>query len=266
MPSVIIPGRAAKGTRPSGPSRRNAASPQARGLLLRFPLNGTVVSDDGKYTPSTVTGREWSGTPQGGLTRHQPNFGDGLTCSSAIAPFGLSHSEGSFCCWLRNTSTTGTRSVFGFRFDGNNEIEFHDNGAEFKVRYRGNGTLDEVTRSPLASYTLAHVIFTWSKSADRIQFFFDGVSVGTASTLGTLTNAPTSLILGSTVGGESWIGMMQDVLWYDRALNATEAWSLYDPATRWDLYWQPGRRVFFDVGAAAATAARARFYPLLGAA
>ena len=38
-------------------------------------------------------------------------------------------------------------------------------------------------------------------------------------------------------------------LTYNRALSDAEMRALYDPQTRWDLYYVPGRRVYFDLGA-----------------
>lgn len=53
------------------------------------------------------------------------------------------------------------------------------------------------------------------------------------------------------IGGNSFVGQIADArCWFDRALTASEIWSLYDPATRWDLYRRPAsRRLYLDLGA-----------------
>lgn len=35
---------------------------------------------------------------------------------------------------------------------------------------------------------------------------------------------------------------------WNRCLRDQDVWQLYDPATRWDLYWVPSARTFFDIG------------------
>lgn len=47
-------------------------------------------------------------------------------------------------------------------------------------------------------------------------------------------------------------GAVWDVRVYNRALTDVEWLAVFNQATRWDLYWVPGRRVFFDIGAGSA--------------
>lgn len=44
-------------------------------------------------------------------------------------------------------------------------------------------------------------------------------------------------------------GCLSDLRIYRRALTAAEVWALYDPQTRWDLYWQSSTRIIFDIAA-----------------
>ena len=55
--------------------------------------------------------------------------------------------------------------------------------------------------------------------------------------------------------GDQLTGTIHSIAMWSRAMSDIDIWALYDPATRWDLYWVPGRRVFVDVGAAAFDAA-----------
>lgn len=84
-------------------------------------------------------------------------------------------------------------------------------------------------------------------------------------TSGSGTTQTVSLGRLLTENSEQLIGQMFDGAVWNRKLSPAEMWSLYDPRTRWDLYYVPGRRVFFDVGAAAA-AARANRLTLMGVA
>ena len=65
-----------------------------------------------------------------------------------------------------------------------------------------------------------------------------------------------------TIGGNAfdtgwrYNGALMDVRIYHLAdwsvpWRSEHYYSIYNPATRWDLYWQPGRRIYHDLGAAA---------------
>lgn len=48
-----------------------------------------------------------------------------------------------------------------------------------------------------------------------------------------------------------WYGLLADCRIYRTALTDAQLWALYDPQSRWDLYWQPSTRayLFLAVGA-----------------
>lgn len=66
---------------------------------------------------------------------------------------------------------------------------------------------------------------------------------------GTLTSSANPYTLGNRVGDglRNWDGWLAGVCIWDRILTPAEHWALYDPATRWDLYWQPSTRVYVDM-------------------
>lgn len=76
--------------------------------------------------------------------------------------------------------------------------------------------------------------------------FVDGVQV--ASWVPAWSPAgPSSIHVGNR-WDTSWAmnnGRIADERVYDRALSPAEIWHQYDPATRWDLYWQPSGRTLF---------------------
>jgi hypothetical protein len=87
------------------------------------------------------------------------------------------------------------------------------------------------------------------------SLYVNGVNVGTDTTTssGFSTNVVT---IGSDQGFDSrtrqFNGWISDVNCWNRALTAAEAWALYDPRSRWDLYWQPNTRAYSFMSAAAA--------------
>jgi len=50
--------------------------------------------------------------------------------------------------------------------------------------------------------------------------------------------------------GNQYTGWAFDFRIYEKQLTDAEVWSLYDPQTRWDLYWQRRRTFFLPVAAA----------------
>lgn len=101
----------------------------------------------------------------------------------------------------------------------------------------------------------------WIYSPAGISYARNGVTAQTlGSPSGSIGNAATN---GFYIGGQQagsgaesralTSGLFADFRCYNVALTPDALWSLYDPATRWDLYWVPSRRVFFDVGGAVAT-------------
>ena len=66
------------------------------------------------------------------------------------------------------------------------------------------------------------------------------------------TSQVTEAIGAQFVAGSaaSWFtGQIAEVRVYNRALTDNEVWELYAPQTRWDLYWQPSRRVYVQAPA-----------------
>lgn len=54
---------------------------------------------------------------------------------------------------------------------------------------------------------------------------------------------------GSVAGGPYlWDGAVAHVALWNRALSDSAVWSLYDPATRWDLYWTKKKSIFVPSG------------------
>jgi len=95
----------------------------------------------------------------------------------------------------------------------------------------------------------------WSSNLSRpvhIVFRFDGTTLtgfynGVAQTyVGAFTNQNNNVYFNSgyvTTQGTVWA----DARAYSRALSDAEVYALYDPRTRYDLYYQPSRKIYFDI-------------------
>jgi hypothetical protein len=86
-----------------------------------------------------------------------------------------------------------------------------------------------------------------------VTMFVNGVNKGqfTASGVGGNSNAYHPRGENQSGGGSTYDGLvLTDTAW-TRGLSDSEAWALWEPSTRWDLYWQPSNRVYINTTAAA---------------
>lgn len=92
-------------------------------------------------------------------------------------------------------------------------------------------------------------------AGNGVAIYLNGVPIYSDTSGGPVAASGTTGLMGYTLTGGGrlvWAAASDFKLW-NREFSANEHWALYDPATRWDLYWVPGRRVFFDVAAAPST-------------
>lgn len=110
--------------------------------------------------------------------------------------------------------------------------------------------------APFTAGQVHHVGFVIS-AAGAGQGYWDGKAI-TTSNGGTFS--PTMAQFDTFYVGQSgfpsgderyFSGDIWDARVYRRALSASEVWSLYEPSTRWDLYWTPSTRVYEFFGASA---------------
>lgn len=92
------------------------------------------------------------------------------------------------------------------------------------------------------------VVFT----SASVTVFTNGVANGSAG-LGGNNALATTVYLGDRVDGvnASLNGQIADVRWYNRPCSSAEVWTAY--VNPWDLYYVPGRRLYFDLAAAPAS-------------
>jgi hypothetical protein len=77
-----------------------------------------------------------------------------------------------------------------------------------------------------------------------ISFATNGIGNGTANRIGYDGGGTNDQLAGSIASVAMW----------SREMTASEVWELYDPRTRWDLYWQPSNRAYSFMSVAAAAA------------
>lgn len=220
----------------------------SRGILAPVTISGTPASSS-LYAGSSFglvarTENNGSSTIQRCFTSPSPCPLDGLTALT------ISY-------WVRPLTFAGYVGAFWGQGTGNSCFLETDRPAGTTGPYwRGGSDLRNAFTEVLTAneWQLA----TWTANATSTTYYRNGVLAQTsANGCGTITaaGAGESFYLGGQPSGTgaSTIAIdaeFADFRVYPFLASAAQVWELYDPSTRWDLYWVPGRRVFFDVGAA----------------
>ena len=158
------------------------------------------------------------------------NF-DGTDDWISAGSTGANLSEGSVALWVYKTTTSGTRSAIDLRIDGSNETAIDTyTVSSLRVSYSAGGTQKQFTLTEVSALnTWYHVVATWSKSADQVKVYVNGVQSGSTQTgLGTISGSTITNYIGNDPWGNYWQGNLDDVRVYNRALSASEALQLYN--------------------------------------
>lgn len=280
-----------KGTRPTGPFSVNRDSPHFNGLVSWVPLTqwdrGFV--DFGKAgsmgplptnapTMQPIEGSHGTAMKFVAASDQYVTLGNpvGLQITSAIT----------ISCWYRLASVPSNGSAYrlvtkdkdtGGRAYGmdvfRSDASAPDSGVRFYINGgAGAGVFNNISREGIApaANDLKHAVGIFNPQSGGLacQVYVNGAanpSLFSATADASIPTATANVLIGrAEYSGftNPFDGNIWDVRIYNRALFPDEVYTLYDPETRWDLYWVPPKRVYFDVSAAVAALRR---LPLLGA-
>ncbi len=236
---------AARIYKPDYPFVLNRASQQAVGLVLSGAVGmGAKLMDVSGYGHhGTITGSSWAPGQDGG------NSALLLNGSSDFVSFGALPITGDCTAsvWLKTTSAlSGTKLMFGNWIQGSSSnygLFYWDagntnNGAEFISASTFGAVFN-------GSYNDGRWhLFTGTTTAAATAFYVDGRRVATSVGYSGISNTGFAWQMGS--GTAQWFlgGTFENPNVWRRAFNPTEAWSLFDPRTRWDLRYKLGRKKF----------------------
>lgn len=267
------------GRRPRGTPILNRESAQAIGLGLWYPcVDGPTAGFDysgrGVHlalrtsVPRTgVGGPAAQGLTGGDATIGIPTgFDSCFECTATteffrngLSGLGSTANPFSLCGWMYMDASTsnGAGAMFMVGYGTGGPRWGFDGSFLPGVTNGSNGGLVISSSVGFANSKWRAVVYTWDGTNSRI--YVNGLQANsntTAPDAGMVSNAGIwsnthETFLGHIGGGDGW--RLADLRYYMRALSATEVWALYDPSTRWDLYWTPGRRVFFDIAAGGGT-------------
>lgn len=247
--------------RPSRKAVLNKASPLAHGLELWFPCNEGVGQSffDGvrQYKADFFGFARFDIREEGVVSR----FSSAETSDAAFmdddVPFSLSF-------WAAATTNGLNKSAVALRQGANvNEscrIRPFDTsgGGGVEVFYQGGTTITGITGAPTNGRM--HLITFTTNAASRHILYINGIQAALDSGSRPGITAPTNFTIGAwRPGQEEFHAWLSDVCLWSREITADEVWSLYDPQTRWDLYWQPKPQILGGV-----TGAPPVFAPIAG--
>jgi len=253
---AILLGHGARGQRPVGPPVLNLGSPQARGLLAVHPLAGDT-RDLVRGGVAAATGVTFGAYPELGLVSR-------YTTSPAYVDLGVptmlsSAITFSAAAWVLTDTTSPSAGGGGLRYlfgaEGGSDVaafvcRYSPSSGHFQAYQWGSGGYQggEGATTVVAN-RLYHVAVTCIGST--LSLYVDGVLDGSWSVSASLVPmTSTRYYIGSMFGdtARQWSGLIADHRLAACAWSPAEVWALYDPATRWDLYWQR-RRVYVSISA-----------------
>lgn len=221
---------------------------QSVGLVALYPLSertGTTATElkaanNGAYTGTVTLAQQPLG--DGNL---YPSFGGGrVTLAAPLAALStlFNGNEGTINVWCRVLNVgvwtdATSRSVCEFGADINNRILLNktalNNTLQWFTIFGGTTKNPSAVVTPFTTWFTMSV--TWSKSADQLKAYLNGVQQGaTVNGLGTFAgalNASWTAIadFNSSAASNPWSGSLAYCALWNRALSAAEILGLYNP-------------------------------------
>jgi hypothetical protein len=265
-PAIIVPHRGVQ--RPLWPFALNRDSGQAEGLKrwYAWPLGAKFISGFTNQTQVIDLANTAWNTPGGtgntsiGLYNYdyrypvngeQPDFMMGL-----VQKFGAG-SEGIYCgketgdlietfpftlsCWLYPTAYVSLMGVcnkavtspyaYGLRVSGSDWISYINSSS---LSFQGPA-LNQWAHIAVVVYSGFHGVY------------LNGSLIASVSVSDPPAANDDEFLIGTdyTPGSRPFNGSIVDFRIYKKALSAAEVWRLYDPRTRWDLYYPLRQRVIY---------------------
>lgn len=151
---------------------------------------------------------------------------DGSGVSTGNGDHSLANDAVTLLMWLYvDASVTGTPNALRYV---NNGIKYDTSSNVFQA-YIGTGNVATSSKS-FARDQWHHVVLTFDGSLDTLNLYVDNTGPATATSTDSIDNLGNEWFIGSNWGGspEFWIGMIDDVVIYERALSDAEVRTLYN--------------------------------------
>lgn len=254
--------------RPPGPAIQNKDTWQSNGLIAWWPVGPTLRDSSPGQLPDRVGGHvaAYAGSmltrpSQMGIALQNNGVGSTYLSFSTSARLSFPSSEGTMSYWCKLTNATPATddlSGFGIWMMPANFVSHYPLSSG--LVYCGEMSTDRPINgvSPLADVdrTQWHLVTVVSRAGtDNYRFFQNGRLMAAGTRGGWPSMLGTARLFGQHFAGNNYVvdGSCCDFRIWNRALTDAEVWELYQPSTRWDLYWRPQRVYVSNAIAAAST-------------
>lgn len=244
---------------PTGVLNRDCAL--ARGTIGHWPLTDACGGfPANRLAPTNISHH---GDPLVGLVG-QHGSGSYWT-SPDVVPLNL----GSFSLslWCLTTTTSSSSGGGGLRYlvgtetaagtdatagNGEMQVRYSPSSGKVQALLLQSGETNVVGATSLVAHVPYHLTVVFDANAATLTYYLNGKSDGSGGT-SSRTAASKVITVGSDNGFNSrlrqWNGWIGGLVMWGRVITPEEAWALYDPQTRWDLYWTPSTKVYAFLGA-----------------
>jgi hypothetical protein len=249
--------------RPRGSFAINKDSRQLYGLVAWYTMMqpGGLVAYDA-YLPNrhlTINGSlTWRSAPLGGHALDNGSGASGDYCNLGariVTVPGSGVSEPlTMVCWFMSRDVTNVQTLMCLGDEGTNglwRLFLHATQPGDPIGAQKQNTAGSTTG--IASTSTGYVAGSWYhaaavfSAANARAAYINGGSKGTNSTNVATPTPDEFLLFRSTMSAfrEPLNGAIAEARVYNRALTDAEIYQLYDPATRWELYYPLHRRTYF---------------------
>ncbi len=199
-----------------------------------------TAARDGTYARNVTTMGTVEGIGDGNTAPDFDGTNDEINVYSANLSDAFDGDEGSIAGFLKAADAnvwTDDLSGIGLLLakDGSNEVAFRHwgNNTIQGVRKAG-GVTSNIAKGSTSPTAWFHITLTWSKTADEVKAYFEGVQFGaTATGLGAAFGTPLNdgfCYIGRNASGTArWIGALAHLAVWTKALTGAEVASLASP-------------------------------------
>jgi len=242
--------------RPVWPWTVNHNSVQAQGLARWWPMAfpggdrlHEMMSNDRTFSPAfkSPSTQLWTYGPIANALNN--------TTAVAIATYtaddqAWNTADYTFTAWVRGTSFGASSRRIICRQDGSGSPPFKLFGFNSSKVYVGDSSGGLQTGTATVSTGTWQFIAGRRISGSTRATFVNGVLDSSAAAASTVSpyDATDPVVFGAwnyTSNAEAMTGEVADIRLYTRALSDAEIWALYEPSTRYELYYPLGRRLWF---------------------
>lgn len=195
-----------------------------------YPGSGTTWTDlIAGVNGSLINGPTYSSSNGGLVITDGSN--DVVNFDSFASSFPVS--EGTVCVFVKLTNLSGDADLIAsLRYSSSNNMEIYQYSGTIRFKYKAGGTTKEISisTSSFSTSSFYMLTLTFSSSGDKVEAYVDGVSQGSATSLGTWSGTPVDWGFGANTSTSSNNQAMQlsSSRVYNRALSSSEILQNYN--------------------------------------